>query len=224
MKLLIFVLSAKFSWKGVSLVVSVSGVSLDAAVRVSAISGKRLQKGDALSQLDWLTVNRSKSSSGSGLRSNPETSGRSDWLWQASIDVTSWKRGESLGSICKVQNCWRRFSNSWHCVVGQRLLLESLDESPMVGSSCKDCRTAGRTKGVWHTCPEPSKGRGEVRCFAPKGTQGKGGVGRKSKAEGLSAEDSPGSDRSARLEVQGAQDEGNKSGIRWRWRWRWTVQ
>ena len=72
---------------------------------------------------------------------------------------------------------------------------------------------AGRTKGVRHTCPEPSKERGEARCFAPKGTQGKGGVRRKSKAEGLSAEDSPGSNRSARPEVQGAQDEGNKSRI-----------
>ena len=78
---------------------------------------------------------------------------------------------------------------------------------------CKDNRTAGRTKGVRHTCPEPSKERGEVRYFTPKGTQGKGGVGRKSKAEGLSAEDSPGSDRSARPEVRGAQDEGNESGI-----------
>ena len=72
---------------------------------------------------------------------------------------------------------------------------------------------AGRTKGIRHTCPGPSKGRGEVRYFAPKGTQGKGGVGRKSKAEGLSAEDSPGSDQSVRLEVRGAQDEGNESGI-----------
>ena len=60
---------------------------------------------------------------------------------------------------------------------------------------------AGRTKDVRHTCPGPSKGRGEVRYFAPKGTQGKGGVGRKSKAEELSAEDSPGNDQSARLEV-----------------------
>ena len=49
---------------------------------------------------------------------------------------------------------------------------------------CKDNRTAGRTKGVRHTCPGPSKGRGEARYFAPKGTQGKEGVGRKSKAEG----------------------------------------
>ena len=78
---------------------------------------------------------------------------------------------------------------------------------------CKDDRTAGRTKGVRHTCPEPSKGRGEARYFAPKGTQGKGGVGRKSKAKELSAEDSPGSDRSTRLEVRGVQDEGNESGI-----------
>ena len=70
---------------------------------------------------------------------------------------------------------------------------------------------AGRTKGVKHTCPEPLKGRGEVRYFAPKGTQGKGGVRRKSTAEGLSAWDSPGSDRSVRPEVRGAQDE---SGIR----------
>ena len=77
----------------------------------------------------------------------------------------------------------------------------------------KDDRTAGRTKGVRHTCPEPSKGRGEARYFAPKGTQGKGGVGRKSKAEELSAEDSLGSDRSARPEVRGAQDKGDESGI-----------
>ena len=54
---------------------------------------------------------------------------------------------------------------------------------------------AGRTKGVRHTCPEPLKRRGEARYFAPKGTQGKGGVRRKSKAEGLSAGDSPGSNR-----------------------------
>ena len=51
-------------------------------------------------------------------------------------------------------------------------------------SHCKDDRTAGRTKGVRYTCPGPSKGRGEMRYFAPKGTQGKGGVRRKSKAEG----------------------------------------
>ena len=68
-------------------------------------------------------------------------------------------------------------------------------------SWCKDNRTAGRTKGVRYTCPGPSKGRGKARYFAPKGTQGKGGVGRKSKAEGLSAEDSPGSDQGARPEV-----------------------
>ena len=49
---------------------------------------------------------------------------------------------------------------------------------------CKDDRTAGRTKGVRHTCPGLSKGRGEARCFAPKGTQGKGRDRRKSKAEG----------------------------------------
>ena len=49
---------------------------------------------------------------------------------------------------------------------------------------CKDDRMAGRTKGVRHTSPGLSKGRGEARYFAPKGTQGKGGVGRKSKAEG----------------------------------------
>ena len=82
-----------------------------------------------------------------------------------------------------------------------------------MGSSCKDAKMAGRTKGVRPTCPEPLKGRGEARYFAPKGTQGKGGVRRKSKAEGLSAGDSPGSDRSARLEVRGAQDEGNESRI-----------
>ena len=46
---------------------------------------------------------------------------------------------------------------------------------------------AGRTKGVRPTCPDPLKGRGEARYFTPKGTQGKGGVRRKSKAEGLSA-------------------------------------
>ena len=40
------------------------------------------------------------------------------------------------------------------------------------------------TKGVRHTCPGPSKGRGGARYFAPKGTQGKGGVGRKSRTEG----------------------------------------
>ena len=79
---------------------------------------------------------------------------------------------------------------------------------------CKDDKTAGRTKGVRHTCPELSKGRGEARYFAPKGTQGKGEVGRKSKAEELSAEDSPGSNRSVRPEVRGAQDKGNESGIR----------
>ena len=73
---------------------------------------------------------------------------------------------------------------------------------------------AGRTRGVRRTCPGPLKERGEVRYLAPKGTQGKGGVRRKSKAEGLSAGDSPGSDRSARPEVRGAQDEGNESGIR----------
>ena len=49
---------------------------------------------------------------------------------------------------------------------------------------CKDGRTAGRTKGVRHTCPGLSKRRGKARCFAPKGTQGKGRDGRKSKAEG----------------------------------------
>ena len=80
-------------------------------------------------------------------------------------------------------------------------------------SHCKDDRTAGRTKSVRYTCPELLKGRGEARYFAPKGTQGKGGVRRKSKAEGLSAEDSPGSDQSVRPEVRGAQDEGNESGI-----------
>ena len=71
----------------------------------------------------------------------------------------------------------------------------------MVGSSCKDDRMAGRTKCVRHTCPELSKGRGKARYFAPKGTQGKGGVERKSKAKELSAEDSLGSDWSVRLEV-----------------------
>ena len=45
-----FVLSAKFSSKGVSLVVSVSDVSLDAAVGMSANSGERLWKGGVLSQ------------------------------------------------------------------------------------------------------------------------------------------------------------------------------
>ena len=82
-----------------------------------------------------------------------------------------------------------------------------------MGSSCKDDGTAGRTKGVRHTCPELLKGRGEARYFTPKGTQGKGEVGRKSKAEGISAGDSPGSDWSARPEVRGVQDKGNESGI-----------
>ena len=53
-----------------------------------------------------------------------------------------------------------------------------------IGYHCKDDRTAGRTKGVRHTSPGPSKGRGEARYFAPKGTQGKGGVRRKSRTEG----------------------------------------
>ena len=39
-----------FLQRGVSLVVSVSGVSLDAAVRMSANLGERLRKGSALSQ------------------------------------------------------------------------------------------------------------------------------------------------------------------------------
>ena len=73
---------------------------------------------------------------------------------------------------------------------------------------------AGRTKDVRHTSPGPSKGRGKARYFAPKGTQGKGEVGKKCKAEELSVEDSPGSNQSMRLEVRGAQDEGNKSGMR----------
>ena len=46
---------------------------------------------------------------------------------------------------------------------------------------CKDDRTAGRTKGVRHTCPELLKGRGEARYFAPKGTQDKEGVGKSPK-------------------------------------------
>ena len=163
-----------------SLVVLVSGISLDAAVGMSANSGERLQKGGALSQSGWLTADRSKSSSGNGLRSNLDALGRSDQLWQASIEVTSQKRDESSGPIYKVWNCWRRFSNSWHCAVSWRLLLEPLDESLAVGSSCKDYRMAGRTKGVRHTCPGLSRGRGKARYFAPKGTQGKGGVGRKS--------------------------------------------
>ena len=108
-KLLRFVSSAKFSWEGVSLVVSVSGVSLDAAVGMSANSEERLQKGGVLSQSDWLTADRSKSSSGNRLRYNPDTSGRSDRLWQVSIEATGQKRGESSGLICKVRNCWRRF-------------------------------------------------------------------------------------------------------------------
>ena len=94
MKLLRFISSAKFSWKGVSLVVSVSGISLDAAVGMSANLGERLWKGGMLSQSDWLTADRSKSSSGNRLRSNPETSGRSDQLWQTSIDATGRKRGD----------------------------------------------------------------------------------------------------------------------------------
>ena len=53
-----------------------------------------------------------------------------------------------------------------------------------MGTHCKDNRMAGRTKGVRHTCPGPSKGRGKVRYFAPEGTQSKGRVRRKSKAEG----------------------------------------
>ena len=36
-------------------------------------------------------------------------------------------------------------------------------------------------KGVRHTCPGPSKGRGEARYFAPKGTQDKEGVGKSPK-------------------------------------------
>ena len=67
-----------------------------------------------------------------------------------------------------------------------------------MGSSCKDDRTAERTKGVRHTCPEPLKGRGEARYFAPKGTQGKEGVRRKSKADGERPEHKTGSPRSAR--------------------------
>ena len=49
---------------------------------------------------------------------------------------------------------------------------------------CKDDKTAGRTKGVRHTSPGPSKGRGKARYFAPKETQDKGGVGRKLRTEG----------------------------------------
>ena len=183
-KSLRFVSSAKFSWEGVSLVVSVSGISLDAAVRMSANSGERLWKGGVLSQSDWLTADRSKLSSGNELRSNPDISGRLDQLWQASIEATGRKRGESSGPICKVQNCWRTFSNSWHCAFGWRLLLEPLNEFLVVGSSWKDDRMAGRTKGVRHTSPGPSKGRGKARYFAPKGTQGKGGVRRKFRTKG----------------------------------------
>ena len=83
----------------------------------------------------------------------------------------------------------------------------------IISDCCKDGGMAWRTKGVRHTCPELLKGRGEARYFAPKGTQGKGGVGRKSKAKGISAGDSLGSDRSVRPEVRGAQDEENESGI-----------
>ena len=54
----------------------------------------------------------------------------------------------------------------------------------LVVSQYKDDRMAGRTKGVRHTSPGLSKGRGKARYFTPKGTQDKGGVGRKSKAEG----------------------------------------
>ena len=72
---------------------------------------------------------------------------------------------------------------------------------------------AERTKGVRHTCPEPLMGRGEARYFTPKGTQGKGGVRKKSKAEGLGAGDSLGSDQSMRPEVRGAQNEGNESRV-----------
>ena len=80
----------------------------------------------------------------------------------------------------------------------QRALVITCKQVHHTVDRCKDNGTAGRTKGVRHTCPEPSKGRGEARYFTPKGTQGKGGVGRQSKAEGLSAEDSLGSDQSAR--------------------------
>ena len=97
-------------------------------------------------------------------------------------------------------------------MVGRRLLLEPLDESLVVGSSCKDAKMAGRTKGVRPTCPEPLKGRGEVRYFAPKETQGKGGVRRKSKAEGLSAGDSPGSDRSASRKSEERKTKGTRAG------------
>ena len=107
--------------------------------------------------------------------------------------------------------------HSWSCLRTRHTVdagRSPQTDSPFHTRCCKDDRTAGRTKGVRHTCPEPLKERGEVRYFASKGTQGKGGVGREFKAEGLSAGDSPGSDRSARPEVRGAQDEGNESGIR----------
>ena len=69
-----------------------------------------------------------------------------------------------------------------------QFLLTSSALHPLIHSCtscrCKDDKTAGRTKGVRHTSPGLSKGRGEVRYVTPKGTQGKGGVGRKSRTEG----------------------------------------
>ena len=93
--------------------------------------------------------------------------------------------------------------DTFHTNIKQVIILEPGStfnvEYNKLDARCKDDRMAGRTKGVRHTCPELLKGRGEARYFAPKGTQGKGGVGRKSKAEGLSAGDSP---RSARRREQ----------------------
>ena len=42
----------------------------------------------------------------------------------------------------------------------------------------------GQRVYIRHTCPGPSRERGEARYLTPKGIQGKERVGRKSKAEG----------------------------------------
>ena len=78
---------------------------------------------------------------------------------------------------------WYPRVHPWYSLPPSPLALPSLLLG-MIWDRCKNDRTAGRTKGVRHTCPGPSKRRGEARYFAPKGTQGKGGVGRKSKAKG----------------------------------------
>ena len=56
----------------------------------------------------------------------------------------------------------------------QILRQSHLDSKHQFEKWYKDNRMAGRTKSVRHTCPGPSKRGGEVRCFAPKGTQGRG--------------------------------------------------